>query len=143
MKEHLKNAHPRRTTTEKSIDEHIHCNTPRCPDEEFQNVSQNKNSKESQFVCRSCKENFGAKWQLMNHRRDNHPTNKMGFYYAENECSFSASQCWYKHKENISSTTSGIRSSNHQTKELKCFTCPNQFLYLYLWSTGSKIISKL
>ena len=127
LKEHLKSAHPRKTITENSIDEHIHCNTPRCSDEEFQTVSQNKNSKEGKFVCRSCKEKFEAKWQLMNHRRDNHPTDKMCFYDAEDKCSFSASQCWYKHKENRRSTTSETRSSNQQIKELKCFTCQNKF----------------
>ena len=63
----------------------------------------------------------------MNHRRDNHPTNKMCFYDEESKCSFSASQCWYKHKESRKSTNSEVSSSKQQRNELKCFTCQNHF----------------
>ena len=63
----------------------------------------------------------------MNHRRDKHPTNKMCFYDAENKCSFTANECWYKHKESRSNTNSEVRSSNQQKNELKCFTCQNRF----------------
>ena len=127
LRDHLKSAHPRRNTNENTTDEHIHCNTPRCSEEEITVPSQNTSAREGSFVCRTCKETFETKWQLMNHRRDKHPTNKMCFYDAENKCSFTANQCWYKHRDSRSNTNSDIRSSNQQTNEIKCFTCQNRF----------------
>ena len=130
LRDHLKIVHPRKSTVitnEQSQHEHIHCNAPRCSEEEIQIPTQNVNIRESRFVCRDCKEAFESKWQLMNHRRDKHPSNKMCFYDAENKCSFSADQCWYKHKEAMKQTYSDARPNSQQTKELKCFTCQNKF----------------
>ena len=78
-------------------------------------------------MCKDCNETFETKWQLMNHRRDKHPTNKMCFYDAENKCSFSADQCWYKHRESRSKTNSESRLTSKDRNVLKCFTCQNIF----------------
>ena len=131
LKDHLKNAHPRKSSHIKDStdlpDAHIHCNAPRCSDDNIKTASQNTNAREGQFVCRDCKEKFKTKWMLMSHRRDHHPINKMCFYDAEDNCSFSADQCWYKHKESRCNTNSEERVSNQKTNELKCFTCQNSF----------------
>ena len=128
LKDHIKSAHPRRNSqTINVIDEHIHCNKPCCPEKEVQMNLQHKSASKGNFVCRNCKESFENKWQLMNHRRDKHPTNKTCFYDAEDKCSFSANQCWYKHKDNISNEKSEGRILGQQNNELKCFTCQNRF----------------
>ena len=48
--------------------------------------------------CRNCKVEFENYWSLMNHRRDNHPTDKAYRYDLEDRCKQSAEKCWYKHK---------------------------------------------
>ena len=92
--DHIKSEHPRRSndiTNEQLNEEHIHCNKPQCSNDSSEISPQNKAHNERNiFVCRNCKEKFETKWQLMNHRRDKHPSNKMCFYDAENKCSFSA-----------------------------------------------------
>ena len=47
--------------------------------------------------CYTCKSEFKSKWELMNHRRDAHPTNRKCRYFLKGECVFQ-DDCWYSHE---------------------------------------------
>ena len=74
------------------------------------------------ITCRNCKVEFSNYWSLMNHRRDNHPTDKACRYDLEDRCKHSSQECWYKHKN-------GKNPSNTTTKTYlnKCFECELNF----------------
>ena len=79
------------------------------------------------FKCRNCENIFGSKWQLMNHRRDNHQSlRRMCIYEQEGKCSFSAKLCWYKHKEE-KSTQNESKVVGDKQVVFKCFTCDDKF----------------
>ena len=71
---------------------------------------------EEVLSCRHCGEQFGQKWNLMNHRKEKHASivalckNK-----KENVCKFSAERCWWRHE--ASKNESGIN----------CFNCSKAF----------------
>ena len=70
------------------------------------------------MACRNCKIEFSNYWSLMNHRRDNHPTDKACRYDLEDRCKHSSEECWYNHKNG--------RGPSNQTKHLnvnECFEC--------------------
>jgi hypothetical protein len=48
--------------------------------------------------CFTCKLEFGGYWNLMNHRKTAHPSNKLCRNFPQNLCTF-GSDCWYVHKE--------------------------------------------
>ena len=74
------------------------------------------------ITCRNCKVEFSNYWSLMNHRRDNHPTDKACRYDLEDRCKHSSEECWYKHKN-------GKNPSNQTTKIHlnSCFECEMNF----------------
>ena len=52
------------------------------------------------IVCYTCKEEFSSKWNLMNHRKQKHPSNKICRYFLKNECIHGVN-CWYRHDEKM------------------------------------------
>ena len=74
------------------------------------------------ITCRNCKVEFSNYWSLMNHRRDNHPTDKACRYDLEDKCKHSSEECWYKHK-NGRNPLNKTQSSNMNN----CFECKMNF----------------
>ena len=62
------------------------------PSQDIQNV------KTKIIHCYTCKEEFSSYWNLMNHRRQKHPSNKICRYFQKNECIHGVN-CWYRHDE--------------------------------------------
>ena len=73
--------------------------------------------------CRNCKVEFQNYWSLMNHRRDNHPTDKYCRYDLEDRCKHSSEACWYKHKIGNNQILSNQPNQNLN----KCFECNLKF----------------
>ena len=55
--------------------------------------------------CYTCKSEFRNYYDLMNHRKQEHPSHKKCRYYLKGECNFSASECWYLHEERSATET--------------------------------------
>ena len=48
--------------------------------------------------CYTCKQKFASYWQLMNHRKIEHPSSKKCRYFQNDQCKFDEETCWYKHE---------------------------------------------
>ena len=70
-----------------------------------------------QIKCRYCDEEFGLKWNLMMHRKNNHEaTVAICRNYADGNCSFTAEACWWVH----------VRRGNNE-ESIQCFICSETF----------------
>ena len=47
--------------------------------------------------CYTCKKEFESYFHLMNHRKVEHPSNKVCRYFRKKVCIFEAGECWYSH----------------------------------------------
>ena len=65
--------------------------------------------------CYTCGLEFSSYWQLMDHRKQRHPSNRKCRYYARQECLFNAEKCWYRHEDFIKE--SGNFELDHSCKE--------------------------
>ena len=67
--------------------------------------------------CKYCGEQFAAKWNLMNHRKQKHPS-LVPFCekYKESDCKYSSEMCWWRH----------VITSDNDSR-FKCFTCSKNF----------------
>ena len=54
--------------------------------------------------CYNCRKQFDNYFHLMNHRREEHKSNKPCRYFLENRCIYEAKKCWYMHKEKTQMT---------------------------------------
>ena len=68
--------------------------------------------------CYTCKSEFRNYHDLMNHRKEEHPSHKKCRYYLKGECNFSASECWYLHED---------KNSTQTNVEEKCDECKFSF----------------
>ena len=73
--------------------------------------------------CYTCKSEFRTYHDLMNHRKQEHPSHKKCRYYVKRECVFSSDECWYLHEDNVNGNP---LLNNHQS--FQCFVCKNEFM---------------
>ena len=52
---------------------------------------------EQREICYTCENEFQGYFQLMNHRKIEHPSSKICRYFKTNSCLFDKNDCWYKH----------------------------------------------
>ena len=71
--------------------------------------------------CYTCKKDFKSYWHLMNHRKLEHPSNKVCRYFLKQECDFDSKDCWYSH-EDVASIV-----ERNQCSEFKCNVCEKKF----------------
>ena len=65
------------------------------------NLAPSNVGQKRKLTCRNCGECFTEKRLLMNHRRDHHPLDRKPCRYdLEDNCSFEAKECWYRHDSN-------------------------------------------
>ena len=84
-----------------------------------------QNSKSKITHCYTCKEEFTSYWNLMNHRKQKHPSNKNCRYFLKNEC-IHGNKCWYRHIEPME--VDEVPNSYHQNSvEVKCQFCGQVF----------------
>ena len=72
--------------------------------------------------CYTCRAEFRSYHDLMNHRKEEHPSHKKCRYYIKEECVFSSEDCWYLHEDNAIGHTvqKGIEN-------IECFVCKKPF----------------
>ena len=76
------------------------------------------------MTCYTCKEEFRSYHELMNHRKEEHPSHKKCRYFLKGECNFSAEDCWYLHENEDKDS----KSSHAEKDNFMCFVCKNIFM---------------
>ena len=67
--------------------------------------------------CRTCGDNFNEKWDLMKHRKTDHPgTVAYCTKFEAGNCSFNAEFCWWSHEK------------KEQMENIQCFFCGSAFM---------------
>ena len=69
--------------------------------------------------CYDCGKQFDSYYHLMNHRREEHKSNKPCRYFLENKCVYDAKKCWYRHEEKVMVTDEHITDEklNHEGQD--------------------------
>ena len=70
--------------------------------------------------CHTCKREFPNYWELMNHRRSNHPSSRICRYFKDNCCKFDEETCWYRHE-------SKTKLQDEHRMEYPCKECDKKF----------------
>ena len=83
------------------------------------------NSKSEITHCPTCKEEFTSYWNLMNHRKQKHPSNRICRYFLKNECIHGIG-CWFRHDKPMETESSPPKSASHQS-EIKFNVCEKTF----------------
>ena len=71
-------------------------------------------------VCYTCKKEFESYWHLMNHRREEHPSNRVCRYFKQGSCDFEDGECWCKH-------TTKTMQQKEQLEDYSCKECEHKF----------------
>ena len=79
------------------------------------------NPSECTEECYTCKKEFVSYWHLMNHRRTEHPSNKLCRYFQDESCRFDAETCWYKHENKVKPDSGKLSNT------CKCTECEHIF----------------
>ena len=72
------------------------------------------------FKCDKCNNQYSSKWNLNNHKRDEHERTEECSHYEKGNCRFPDKVCWKLHKKLIV-------SEKLELKTVECFTCKNKF----------------
>ena len=72
--------------------------------------------------CFTCDKEFPSYWNLMNHRKAEHPSAKKCRYFAMGQCKFDDEVCWYSHVLN------NQKDKKDPLSENTCKECNNTFL---------------
>ena len=78
--------------------------------------------------CYTCKLGFDGYWNLMNHRKNIHPSNKKCRNFPGN-CT-RGDECWYVHAEELMDVDDSFTNDNDNKKEstvFKCYICTSDF----------------
>ena len=124
-KKHISNVEPTSNTQKPSNPE-----LPRAT-----NLAQNNFVQKRKLTCRSCGEGFNEKRLLINHRRDHHPLDRKPCRYdLEDNCSFAAEECWYRHDSNRPQTESRTTriinkegGAGRNSTTYNCHSCNEEF----------------
>ena len=72
--------------------------------------------------CNECDNAYSAKWNLNNHKRDEHEIKEECSYYKHGDCRFPDKVCWKIHEKAVANTSSETASNAHE-----CYICKNKF----------------
>ena len=75
--------------------------------------------------CYTCKLEFNGYYNLMNHRKSVHPSNKRCKNYPVGKCQFDK-KCWYVHEEDLMDVDESFRN-DEVIKKIKCYICAEIF----------------
>ena len=70
--------------------------------------------------CYTCRSEFRSYHDLMNHRKEEHPSHKVCRYFLKGMCNFNSEECWYLHEDR-----SGSEMSHDN---FQCPVCKNGFM---------------
>ena len=78
--------------------------------------------------CYTCRLEFNGKWSLMNHRKNDHPSNKKCRNFPSGKCVF-GSDCWYVHEEELMDVDESFKAESTPKASLfKCYLCTTDFM---------------
>ena len=66
--------------------------------------------------CYTCKSEFRNYHDLMEHRKEEHPSHKKCRYFIKGECKFSSHECWYLHEESDNYNESEHKKKDHHAR---------------------------
>ena len=75
--------------------------------------------------CYTCQEEFSSYWNLMNHRKQRHPSNRNCKYFLRNACVHGVN-CWYRHDEPMETDFSSSKPAP-SAATYKCGSCDKTF----------------
>ena len=84
-----------------------------------ENIKDNRKSYNDYKQCYTCKLEFDGYWNLMEHRKSVHPSNKRCRYYPDGKCVFGI-KCWYIHEEHLMDVDESFTT---QDIKFKCNFC--------------------
>ena len=100
--------------------------------------SQTNNPDKIQIThCYTCKEEFSSYWNLMNHRKQKHPSNRTCRYFLQNNCNHGVN-CWYRHDEPMETDFARSKSVSSSKTNIKCNVCAKTFENLGSLKTHKK-----
>ena len=77
--------------------------------------------------CYTCQLEFDGYWNLMNHRKTAHPSNKRCRNFPGGKCNFEK-ECWYVHEEDLMDVDESFKSDSQAGKaEHKCYIFQQEF----------------
>ena len=83
--------------------------------------SRGQRSKSGVLKCYTCNLEFRSYHDLMEHRKEEHPSHKTCRYFIKGECLFSAEECWYLHDDRSATNNYGPH------KDEECYGCKTTF----------------
>ena len=84
-----------------------------------------QDSKSKISHCYTCKEEYSSYWNLMNHRKQRHPSNRTCKYFLSNQCVHGVN-CWYRHDEPME-TDPKVDKPAPSSPKYKCNACDKTF----------------
>ena len=73
--------------------------------------------------CYTCKLEFDGYWNLMNHRKTEHPSNRKCRNFPGGNCNFGIN-CWYVHEEELMDIDESFKCDDQAEKaKYKCYIC--------------------
>ena len=73
--------------------------------------------------CYTCRKEFRSYHNLMEHRKEEHPSHKKCRYYLKGECKFGGEECWYVHEDKVNKNGRPDESESI----IQCYICKNEF----------------
>ena len=85
-----------------------------------------QDSRNRLVICNTCEHEFTSFWNLMNHRKQKHPSNRKCRNFVRGECKH-GELCWYVH-DNVMEIDSQNTQENQPTEtKVKCYICDTDF----------------
>ena len=87
-----------------------------------------QDSRNKLIKCYTCDHEFISYWNLMNHRKETHPSNRKCRNFAKGECKH-AELCWYVHDDSVMDHDSEESEEDGQKDDVnyKCYVCDTNF----------------
>ena len=85
------------------------------------NVGDKKKLFKDYKQCYTCNLEVDGYWNLMNHRKETHPSNKKCRNFPGGKCTFGI-KCWYVHAEELMDVDESFEEPRH-----KCYVCNDDF----------------
>ena len=73
--------------------------------------------------CYTCRQEFRSYHNLMEHRKEEHPSNRKCRFYLKGECKFGGEECWYVHEDKVNKNGRPDESESI----IQCYICKNKF----------------
>ena len=92
-----------------------------------QNIRDKKKLFHDYKQCYTCDLEVDGYWNLMNHRKTVHPSNKKCRNFPNGKCTF-GNQCWYVHEEELMDVDESFKDDvKAEDSKYRCYICNIEF----------------